>query len=519
MIDLNEPAIVIVGSGAGGGTLAHELTTRGFPVVLLEAGPRIEPRDFHQDDLAAYRQLTWQDPRVATGSWAGTGAPPAAPAWIVKAVGGSTLHWGGLSFRPQAHEFKARSTYGEIEDSSLADWPLDLEALTPYYVKAEAKLGVTGTPGHPVQRSTNHYKVLWNGARRIGYTNISNARLAINSVAFDERPACLELGFCLQGCMVSAKWSTLVSDIPKAEATGLLDLRIGAMAIQVEHDAAGLINGVVYIGSDRVRKRQRARLVCIAGNSIETARLLLLSRSNAFPNGLANNSGQVGRHYQRHIGALTYAVMPQPVHMQRGTASSGVIYDEARHDASRGFAGGYLMQSTGLSPVSLAMLLEPAGWGREFSSFIESYDHIAGMLMVGEEMPRADNRITLSDTVRDANGLPVAQIHVDEHPQSDVMRAHFRTQSAALYRSLGATDIRHGVTAVATHNLGTCRMSLRHEDGVVNSFGQAHEVTNLFISDGSQFTSSTAENPTLTIVALAIRQAEHLATRLAARDL
>lgn len=519
MVDLDEAAIVIIGSGASGGTMAHELTARGHKVVLLEAGKRIEPSDFQQDDLKAFGQLSWLDPRVATGSWLAAKIAPDRPAWVVKAVGGSTLHWNGIALRPQAHELRARSTYGAIDGASLADWPITLAELEPYYTRAESKLGVTGTGGIPAHPATNHYKILWNGARRIGYRDISNAHLAINSAARDDRPGCQQLGFCNQGCMVSAKWSTLASEIPKAEATGKLDLRTSATAVRIEHDAGGKVAAVIYADEKGVQHRQNARLVCIAANSIETARLLLLSSSNRFPAGLANGSGQVGRNYMRHIAALTYAALPKPVNMHRGIVTPGVVHDEGRHDPARGFVGGYLMEAASMAPVSLAMLLDPGGWGEDYARFIGRYDHLAGMLMNGEELPRADNRVTLSTTVKDHLGLPVAQVHVDEHPQSTAMRAHFNDRSAALYRSLGANEVRHGIPPSATHNMGTARMSRDPADGVVNPFGEAHEVPNLFISDGSQFVTSTARNPTLTIVALALRQAEHIAERLASGDL
>ncbi len=518
MVDLDDSAIVIIGSGASGGTIAHELTMRGHQVVLLEAGQRIEPSAFYQDDLKAFGQLSWLEPRVATGSWLAAKAAPDRPAWVVKAVGGSTLHWNGIALRPRAHELNARTTYGAIEGASLADWPISLADLETYYTRAEAKLGVTGTGGIAAHPATNHYKVLWNGARRIGYRDISNAQLAINSAPRDDRPGCQQLGFCNQGCMVSAKWSTLASEIPKAEATGRLDLRTGATALQIEHDAAGKVSAVIYADDKGIRRRQKARLLCLAANAIETARLLLLSTSNRFPTGLANGSDQVGRNYMRHIAALTYAELPKPVNMHRGIVTPGVVHDEGRHDPSRGFAGGYLMEAASMAPVSLAMLLDPGGWGPDYARFIGRYDHLAGMLMNGEELPRRDNRVTLSATVKDRLGLPVAQVHVDEHPQSVPMRAHFKERSAALYRALGATEVRHGIPPSATHNMGTARMSRDPAEGVVNGFGEAHEVANLFVSDGSQFVTSTAENPTLTIVALALRQADHIASRLASGD-
>lgn len=511
MADLKEPALVVVGSGAAGGTIADVLTARGRPVTLLEAGRRIEPSDFHQEDLKAFGQLSWLDPRVATGSWLAASAAPDRPAWIVKALGGSTLHWNGLAYRPQAHELRALSTYGAIPRATLADWPLSLADLEPWYAMAEDRLGVTGTGGIAPHPPSAHYKLLWNAARKLGYQRISNAGIAINSADRDGRPACIQMGFCNQGCMISAKWSTLASELRRAEATGRLDLRTEATAVRIEHDSAGRVAAVIYADAKGALHRQSAHTVVLACNAIETARLLLLSQSNRHPAGLANGSGQVGRNYMRHIAALTYAALPGPVNMHRGIVTPGTVFDEARHDPARGFSGGYLMEAAGMSPVSLALLLDPAGWGRDYTRFLERHDHLAGMLMNGEELPTADNRITLDDKVKDARGLAVARVHVDEHPEAARMIAHFNRQSAALYRAVGADDVRHGRPISATHNMGTARMGTDPAASVVDAGHQAHEVGGLYIADGSVFPTSTSVNPTLTIVALALRLAHRLA--------
>lgn len=518
LVALADKAVIVIGSGAGGATVARELVERGVEVVLLEAGRHIEVTDFVQNDGAAFAQMTWMDRRRATGSWLAASVSPEMPLWTVKGLGGSTLHWNGLAYRMQAHEFRARSTYGEIAGSSLLDWPLTLADLAPFYARAERRMGVTGTHGMPAHPATNSYKVLWNGARRLGYRKISNAGLAINSVARNGRPGCIQLGFCNQGCKSGAKWSTDIAEIPPALATGRLDLRVNAQAVRIEHDDRGLASAVVYRDGTGVLQRQAARLVCVAGNAVETPRLLLMSDSAQFPHGMANGSGHVGRHYMRHVGGATFGVMPKPVHMHRGITVPGTVFDEARHDPARGFAGGYLLEAMALAPVTLAMLLDPADWGRRSADFVDRYDHLAGALIVGEELPRADNRVTLDRDAKDALGLPVPCIHVDDHPNSVAMEQHARAAAARLYQAVGATDIRQVRTALATHNMGTARMSRNPSDGVVDAFGRAHEVQNLFVSDGSVFPSSATENPTLTIVALAMRQARRIADGLRRGD-
>lgn len=514
-ISQESEAIVIIGSGAGGGTLADKLTQAGREVVLLEAGERIDAGQWHQDDLAAYAQLSWLDPRVASGSYLAARVAPSMPAWIVKAVGGSTLHWNGLAYRAQAHELRALSEYGSVAGASLADWPLAYDDIAPYYSEAELRLGVTDTHGIPRHAPNNNYQVLEAAAKRCGYRSVSNGHIAINSLARDGRPPCIQMGFCNQGCKINAKWSTLAAEIPRAEASGRLDLRSGCQAVKIDVDRRGRASGVLYRDPDGNLQRQRTRWLFLACNSIETARLLLLSESGAFPDGLGNTHGHVGRHYMRHVNALAFSRMPEPVSMHRGITTPGAIFDEARHDPSRGFVGGYLMEALALAPVSLAMLVGGAEWGRDFADFMASYDHLSGMILNGEELPREGNRITLDSAVKDQFGLPVANVHVDEHGNCDAMRDHFYGRANALFASLNGKDTRFAIPPSATHNLGTARMSEKPSEGVVDAFGRSHEVQNLFVGDGSLFPTSTAENPTLTIVALALRQADYFLKNVA----
>ncbi len=518
-VEFDDQAIVIVGSGAGGGTLATELCARGIDVVLLEAGPRIATAEFRNDELFAFQQLSWSDPRKATGNWASATLSPDAPAWMVKGVGGTTLHWNGLAYRMQDREFRAHSEYGDIDGANLADWPLTAEDLASYYDEAEKRMGVTGTHGIPSHPPNNNFKLLATGARLAGYRQISNARQAINSQPRDGRPGCLQMGFCNQGCRIDAKWTIANSFLRQAEASGRLDLRSGCMVTQVTHDKRGRVDGVIYRDADGVEQRQRARVVCVAGNSIETPRLLLNSATAQFPDGLANTSGQVGRNYMHHVAALAFGVFDKPVNMHRGITVPGSVFDEQGHNPSRGFAGGYLIEAAAAGPAFLSALLKPGAWGRDYAALMQRYANMAGVLLNGEDMPSADNRVSLHDELKDQYGLPIPVVHVDEHDNDIAMRRHFHGRARTIFEAVGATDVHEVLPLSAAHNLGTCRMSASADSGVVNGFGQAHEIDNLFVSDGSQFVTSTAENPTLTIVALALRQADYLAGELAARNL
>lgn len=514
--DLNDDSVVVVvGSGAGGGTLSNELAQKGVKVVCLEAGSRHEFPSFINDEWASFSQLAWTDPRTTSGSWRVAKDFSGLPAWIVKAVGGSTTHWAGASLRFQDHEWKARTTYGDIKGASIIDWPIDGAEMAPWYDKAENKMGTTGTNGIPRLPGNNNFKVLEAGAKKLGYKEVHTGNMSINSEPRDDRPSCHQLGFCFQGCKMSAKWSTLYTEIPKGEKTGNLEVRPDSQVLKIEHDASGKVTGVVYVDKDGRQQRQKARVVAVAGNSIESPRLLLNSHSSKFPNGLANGAGHVGKHYMRHTTGSVYAVFDKPVHMYRGTTMAGIVKDEARHDTSRGFAGGYELETLSIGVPFMAAFLDPGGWGRDFTWFMDRYDHMAGLWIVGEDMPQDSNRISLSGDVKDKHGMPVANVNFDDHPNDVAMREHAYKQGSAIYDAVGAVKTFHTPPYPSTHNLGTNRMSADAKDGVVNKHGQTHDIKNLFVSDGSQFTTGAAENPTLTIVALALRQAAYIRDQMA----
>ncbi len=334
----DDTAVVIIGSGAGGGTLADELTGKGIDVVILEAGRHVDPDEIENDEVAMDAKLSWSDPRVCTGSSIIARTFPYKPTSMCKAVGGSTHHWGGTCLRILDHEFSSATLYGAIPGAEIADWPFGLVELEPFYDRAEDKMGVTGTHGIPRHPPTNNYKVMAAAARRIGYTDVRVNNMAINSkprngrnacdqigfcmqgcasgannykvmaaaarrigytdvrvnnMAINSKPrngrnACDQIGFCMQGCASGAKWSTANSELPRAEASGRCELRAESMALRIEHGDDGRVRGVLYVDREGREHVQAARAVCVAGNSIETVRLLLNSESSAFPQGLAN---------------------------------------------------------------------------------------------------------------------------------------------------------------------------------------------------------------------------------------
>jgi choline dehydrogenase-like flavoprotein len=457
--------------------------------------------------------------RTTSGDWRVARDFPNLPAWIVKSVGGSTVHWAGASLRFEDHEFRAATTYGKVPGASLLDWPISLAEMEPWYAKAEDKMGVTRTNNIPGLPGNNNYKVMEAGARKLGYKEVHTGRMAINSEPRNGRGSCQQIGFCFQGCKSGAKWSTLYAEIPQGEATGNLEVRPNCHVAKIEHDASGKVTGVVYFDGNGATQRQKARVVAVAGNSIESPRLLLNSASSMFPDGLANSSGEVGRNYMRHMTGSVYAAFEESVHMYRGTTMAGIVRDEARNNPSRGFVGGYELETLALGVPFMAAFLNPGAWGRTFTSAMEQYPRMAGMWIVGEDMPQETNRVTLDPNTKDKFGLPVPNVHYDDHPNDVAMRNHAYKQGAAIYDAVGATVTFPTPPYPSTHNLGTNRMSEKPRDGVVDKFGRTHDIKNLYVSDGSQFTTGAACNPTLTIVALAIRQAGHIADAMQKREI
>ena len=508
---LNDPSVVVViGSGAGGGTLSNALSNNGINVVCLEAGKRLALEDIVTNEAEMFGKITWLDERQGKGI-----APPPFPVWNCKTAGGTTMHWTATCERLLEHELNARSHYGDIKDTTLVDWPVTLDELEPFYAIAEDRLGVTGTNGIARLPGNNNYLVFEAGAKKLGYKDVNTGNLAINSSPRNGRGSCQQLGFCASGCAVGAKWSTLYTDIPEAEQSGHFELRTESMAVRLNHDNKGRVTGVDYLDKNRVRHTQSARAICIAGNVVETTRLLLNSQCKQFPNGLANHSGQVGKNYMRHVMAGVVGVMPGKVNLHRGAHQAGIIKDERPHNDKRGFFGGLLLETVNFTPESMARFLKPGSWGQAYAELLEKYDHMAALLIVGEDPPMSANSITLHPTRKDHYGLPVPIVHYEHHDNSRKMLRYGLDKGRRIYEALGAKQVIEMLDVFpATHNMGAARMGNDPRASVCNHWGQTHDLDNLFISDGSLFPTSGSANPTLTIIALALRQANYLTSRI-----
>lgn len=533
--------MVVIGSGAGGGTVANELAQRGIDVVVLEAGARFDLDDFLQDEWAdpdgPWEAMNWRDERELVGNAPFVPDFAGAPTWVLKTVGGTTVHWAAQAYRFAQHEWTPLSAHGAIEGADIVDWPMPLDEMTSYYEQAERKMRVTGRAGVPYLPHSRLYQVFAAGCRALGYDDVFEGHVAVDPrgrstpmtaadwALLQERTARIaqlsgldppHVLLVLQGCAGGAKWSALNSEIPQAEATGRCTVLAGCTALRIEHDRDGKASGVLYADGEGGQHLQPARVVCVAGNAIETPRLLLNSASSQFPDGLANGSGHVGRNYLRNAICYVYGQFEDRVNMTTGNPVPGFTFAENRHDDARGFAGGLSFAGLGYGMPLYAIFGKQGALGR---SYAETLPYLAGVVATGADLPIPRNGVTLHPEKKDRFGLPIPVLNLDIHRNEEAMTTFAVRRAAEILEAAGARRTIACPTLPSSHNLGTARMSSDPRRGVCNSHGQTHEVANLFISDGSQFPSANVGHPTLTIVALAIRQADYIARAMSAGEL
>jgi choline dehydrogenase-like flavoprotein len=504
--DEDEVDLAIIGCGAGGAVLAQRLGRAGWKVVVLEAGPFWDPdRDWVSDEAGSHG-LYWTENRLIGGE---------DPVELGqnnsgRGVGGSMIHYAGFAPRFHPSDFHTASS-----DGVGADWPLRYEQLRGHYERLERELPVAGErwpwgdphgyPHAPHPLSAGALEA-WRGARELGI-EIRVGPVAIANGAFGNRPHCIYRGFCLQGCKVNAKASPLVTHVPDALAHGV-EIRADCMAVELPIDERGRCTGVRYYHDGRERF-QRAAAVAVAGYSIETPRLLLNSTSARFPEGLANNSDQVGRYLMVQGAPQVAGRFPERLSMYKAPPpeiSSEQFYET---DTARGFARGFSIQTVGPLPIGWAEHVSADGhWGHALREYMRDYNHWFTIGVLCELLPRAENRVTLAQQ-RDARGMPIARV---DYSQCENDRANIAYGKQTLHDIWQAAEAQDVLTIDRyAHLVGGCRMGARAEDSVVDSDQRAWEVPNLFIADGSVLPTQGSANPALTIMALSSRLGERLA--------
>jgi len=530
---------VIVGSGAAGGIIAKELSTAGFDVVVFEQGPYRKAEDFTHDEysvlfedelLGGGPQLSGQTYREYEGDEASM--PNLQPVRYAQTVGGSSVHFTANFWRFRELDFIERSMLGPISGTNFADWPITYKELEPYYTRVDWEIGVSGAPGPndsfrskpfpmpplPIKSSG---VLLDKAARKLGLTAQQEPH-AILSKPFNGRSPCMHCGHCMWfGCEVGAKSSTLAAMIPLAEASGHCEIRDRSAVFRIETDEDGRASEVMYYDKDGNERSQKAQAVIVSANGAETARLLLLSANERNPDGLANSSGFVGRNLMFNAHSAVDGVFENPLNDYRSVQVSKIIHDFYETDGQRGFYGGGGIDARPLwvtTPIIHAMMGMPPDvpkWGAAWKQEI-AHNFTRQMSIIGSTTSLAldRNNITLHPENTDQWGRPALRLTYRDHDDDLSMARFLSDRSQELFDAAGAKKFwAHPVipTNGGEHLLGTARMGDDKASSVVDRYHRSHDVPNLFICDGSSFVTSGRGQPTMTIMALAFRAAEHIA--------
>jgi choline dehydrogenase-like flavoprotein len=524
---------IVIGSGAAGGAMAKELAVAGFQVVVLEQGPYLREKDFKHDEiLYSTRSPLMNDARLQPSTFRkneGEKVTIGRSAGYGRQVGGGTVHFTGNYWRFHEIDFHEREVWGPIAGTGFDNWPISYADLEPYYTKAEWDAGVSGLAGAnpfdsfrskpyplpplPVKSSGVLFE---RGAKKLGLHPYPSP-MAILSQPYRGRGACVHCGFCMRfGCEVAAKSSTLASVIRVAERTGKCEIRADSYVRKIQTDDNGRVTGAIYFDKDRREVFQKAKAVVLCANGAESPRLLLMSKSNRFPNGLANSSGVVGTHLMYDSGTTVHGMFEHPLNEYKSVEVTRVVQDYYNADPKRGFYGGGGMDSRfGFNPISFAMRGLPPElptWGAEYKKALtEYYTHTMSSMSHTTTLPLPTNRVELDPDVKDDWGLPAMRITYQNHPDDIATLAFLRERQLEVLEAAGAKktwgrpvrEIRGSV-----HLMGTCRMGNNARKSVVDKFNRAHDVRNLFVVDGSSFVTSGRQQPTLTIQALAYRAAD-----------
>ena len=542
--------VVIVGSGAGGGPLAWTLSRAGLDVLVLERGPAYTREDYRHDEVAITRRDFWipamsDDMHVLQK--AGNPFPqPSHLGWTGNCVGGGTVQMGGYLYRFHPDDFRMKSRFGGFEE--LADWPFEYDALEPYYSQAEWEVGLSGQGGsnpfegprsrpypmpplesHPMSERLDH------ACEARGWHAFPTPR-AVASRAYQDRDACAYCGFCAgYGCHRGAKSSTQEALLPRAVATGRCEVRPLSRVREVTVSRDGRATGCVYLDAEGAEHKVRAAIVCVCCSAVESARLLLLSTSSRFPDGLANGNGLVGRHLQFHAFSNGHAWFRLGGHPELALDDPHPFLERSVMDHYFLPEGVSALPKGGLlrfgfpsaSPIGHAIrVAEREGklaWGPELKERLGRY--FRGYRMVDFEvfhdfLPNRGTFVALDPQIKDRWGLPVARIHLEEPEHHRQAGAFLVERGLEVLEAMGADEVvREEIGETASYLVhGTCRAGHDPATSVLNPWCEAHEVPNLFVVDGSFMPTSGGAPPTLTILANSFRVADHIAARARAGE-
>ena len=528
---------VVVGAGASGGTVAKVLCEGGLKVVALERGPWLDNTKHFSGDELKYinRNYVWPDQKISPRTYRPdehTDAVPMPFSPSPQLVGGGTTHWAGWLPRPMPSDFRMRSLHGDIDGAALADWPISYDDLEPYLTRVEWEFGCTGlagsdrnepprSKGYPTAPPppTAFGKAFHDGCNALGINAFPVPHASISEPYKGREPKNFT-GFWNQyGDPSSMRSSTATTFIPEALATGNLELRPDAYVREITVGGDGRAKSVIYENVDGSLVEQEASLVILCQGAIESARLMLLSLSNVFPEGIANSSGLVGKFATFHEYLFAIGLFDRnlhdPLHGFTGHYISSGTMDFYETDEDRGHIGGCLITASQTGqPVNWLFPGRPA-WGiAAKNADRDFFDHAMKIGLILHDMPVESNRVDLDPEVVDAWGLPVARITHKPHPNDLAMADWQVEKNIEILEAAGAVTTipvhLERSTGNTCHQHGTARMGEDPSASVLDSWCRAHDVDNLYVLDGASFPTAMGVNPTLTIMANAWRCCDYI---------
>ncbi len=520
--------VCVIGSGAAGGMVTKTLCEAGAKVILLEAGKEVKPGEFKSHcwpyelqfrNLRGEKQELFYPPdikntvRYENSDEVGVDR--------IRVLGGRTVHWNAVVLRYGASDFRERTLQG-IEE----DWPISYEELAPYYEQVEQIIGVCGQDdGFEIMPAGKHYlpplpfrcseHMLKKACATIGIPVIP-VRKALLTRPYDKRPACHYCGHCMDGCDVSAIFSSPGCTLPKARATGNMTLRTNALAREILVDSEGQPRAVSII--DRVTNQEeeiKARIFVLCAATVESARLLLNSKSRQHPAGLANSSGVVGQYLHGHLGGSLHVFIEDMMGITPFNDDGALDHAMIPRWRTKEPEHAYDFQINFDSRMVPHQAKRILGYGAEYKSTVRRMQpaalHLAGF---GKVYGKPSNRVTVDPNHKDSRGIPmpVVNFRFDERDVATYNALHKSAMEiAGTMKGEVQADFGERPSGFASHECGTVRMGKDKKTSVLNAFNQSHDCKNLFVTDGSSFTTSAEKNPTLTIMALSVRASEHIA--------
>ncbi len=537
-----EVDFVVIGSGAAGGVMAKQLAQAGFSVVVMEQGPwgaYGHEQDYNKDELInrfpSPEDTMISDPKLHRSTFRRNASEKAVAGnhSFGCVVGGGTVTYGASSWRHLPYEFDEASRFGTMKGTGIADWPVSYAEIEPYYTQAEWEIGISGPnvktpliapmskpyPCRPLPLKSSG-ALVQKAAAKLNLVVTPNVA-AIITEPYNGRPGCINCGACSgYGCQTKARSSSAVALLPIAVATGNCEIRVNSYVREINVDASGRATGVTYFdkSNDNQEVFQKAKCVVLSANGTETPRLLLMSKSNRFQNGLANSSGIVGKYLMTGNGGGASGLFDQPLNEYKGAVTGAAVLSYVPNDVkNRGFYGGGRMTARGqMSPMQYG-LAGPHGapsWGAGYKkALMEQANRRLTMVNFISQLPIETNMVDLDPDVKDAWGLPALRITSTSHENDFKAMRFFIDRSVDILKAAGATQVwadQVNDSKGGAHARGTCRIGNDPRSSVANKYHRAHDVPNLFIVDGSSLVTGGRNHPTMTISALAYRCADHL---------